>query len=291
VDVVTPRLLSTFLVLSEELHFGRAAKRLGISQSTVSEQLRVLEAELDTVLFDRHSRGVALTAIGRKLIEPAQRIIDDTAELMRVCRRAKAAGELTLLGVQPAALDLGHELARLVGADLDLRVETLRDGLRSVTRGDTTAYLCARVDGEPLDGLVTIPVHDDVPMIVMSPEHHLAAKPAVTLADLVGAEVLLGPGYLAAVTQLFSVAPGEPTLVEVPTFLHALGGVTGDRSVAVGLGWLTSWGDRFGLVTRPLDPPVPMTIGFVVSPSLSGDARHLLEEYADLLRRFLRSST
>ena len=61
------RELRIFLVLGDELHFGRTAERLGISQPGVSEAVRVLESRLGVKVFDRTSRRVRLTPAGEGL--------------------------------------------------------------------------------------------------------------------------------------------------------------------------------------------------------------------------------
>jgi len=82
------RELRIFLTLADELHFGRTAKRLGISQPGVSEAVRVLESRLGVKVFDRTSRRVRLTPAGealRRNLEPALAAVDqalaDTSEL------------------------------------------------------------------------------------------------------------------------------------------------------------------------------------------------------------------
>src|SRR5690625_1058016 len=69
------RLLKYFLYVAEELHFTKAAEKLGISQPTLSHQIRLLESQLDTVLFDRNGKRVELTKSGQILVEHAKRII------------------------------------------------------------------------------------------------------------------------------------------------------------------------------------------------------------------------
>lgn len=72
---ISLRQLRQFLVLSEELHFGRAAERLNISQPPLSASLRQLEEELDVRLFDRSSRGTRLTAAGVMFSERTAKIL------------------------------------------------------------------------------------------------------------------------------------------------------------------------------------------------------------------------
>jgi DNA-binding transcriptional LysR family regulator len=78
--------LRCFEALAADLHFGHAAERLGVSQSTLSRRIRRLERDLGTVLFQRTSRAVALTDSGRRLaveIPPALRHLDRAIESVR----------------------------------------------------------------------------------------------------------------------------------------------------------------------------------------------------------------
>ncbi|GAA3989701.1 LysR substrate-binding domain-containing protein [Comamonas faecalis] len=70
------RLLHYFVTLAEELHFGRAAQRLHISQPPLSVAIRQLEDELQAQLFERNSRGVRLTAAGEHLLARARQLLD-----------------------------------------------------------------------------------------------------------------------------------------------------------------------------------------------------------------------
>ena len=96
--------LRAFVTVSEELHFGRAALRLGCSQPQVSRRVRGLEDELGLQLFVRTARRTALTDAGVRLLEDAR---DTLAAAERLQRRAAAAGE-----VPPAAWSSGSCGAR-----------------------------------------------------------------------------------------------------------------------------------------------------------------------------------
>src|ERR1700730_544690 len=84
-----PRLLRYFLAVAEELHFGRAAARLYISQPSLSNQIRNLERLLGSDLFVRTRRQVELTPAGRALLEEAPLALEATE---RAAQRARLAG-------------------------------------------------------------------------------------------------------------------------------------------------------------------------------------------------------
>ena len=75
------RHLRYFLALADELHFGRAAQRLAISQPPLTVAIQQLEAEVGAPLFLRNSRGVQLTAAGQALVPAAQAAIDGAAAM------------------------------------------------------------------------------------------------------------------------------------------------------------------------------------------------------------------
>lgn len=96
------RQLRYFVVLAEELNFGRAAERLGMSQPPLSRQIKELERELDAPLFERTKHSVQLTVAGRVFLEETRRTLDQVSRSLQIAQRAHR-GELgqLALGVAP----------------------------------------------------------------------------------------------------------------------------------------------------------------------------------------------
>lgn len=93
-----------FVVLAEELHFGRAAQRLGISQPPLSQQIHALELSLKARLFERTNRRVELTEAGRALLVEARATIDQAERAVMIVGQAQRGeiGELKI-GFTPSA--------------------------------------------------------------------------------------------------------------------------------------------------------------------------------------------
>ena len=79
--------LKTFVAVCEYSGFSAAAEKLGYTQSTVSSQIRQLEAELDTVLFDRFYHRINLTADGVVVLQYARSILEDQLHLQPLLSR------------------------------------------------------------------------------------------------------------------------------------------------------------------------------------------------------------
>ena len=126
------RLLRSFAVLAEELHFGRAAERLCIVQPALSMQIRALERDIGVRLFDRDRHSVQLTAAGRVFLPEAQATLAQAARAQQMVR-AEEAGEF-------GVIELGHATVAVNDG-----VEHMQDGIltEAVTLGQVGDRLLA----------------------------------------------------------------------------------------------------------------------------------------------------
>jgi DNA-binding transcriptional LysR family regulator len=85
---VNLRSLRCFLAVAEELHFGRAARRLNLSQPPLTQHIKALEAELGATLFHRTKRSVRITEAGSALLDEARRLVGQADGLRNVVQRA-----------------------------------------------------------------------------------------------------------------------------------------------------------------------------------------------------------
>jgi DNA-binding transcriptional LysR family regulator len=192
------RELRYFTVLCEELHFGRAAERLHISQSPLSQAIAQLERKLGTRLLDRSSRHVRLTPAGQVLLEHGRRLLREADDAVGATRRAGAGESGPLrIAVGPVPRDavlparrhaLDERLPNVVVDVVEIDGDEVVD---AVVRGaaDAGLMLCA----PQLDDIDSKIVRRDHPVAVVRPEHPLATHEEVTIEDLAEHMLLLWP--------------------------------------------------------------------------------------------------
>lgn len=184
------RHLSAFVAVAEELHFGRAAKRLQMAQPPLSQQVRQLEKELGVQLFERSTRSVRLTSAGEAFLKPVRTVLEDIDIATRVAKAA-GRGEYGRVTVGFAGASSHATLPRLTRA-----VRAEHPGIELVMRGQTYANRAlARVADGSLDlGFVRLPVNrqgvttrviDEEEMVCALPsDHRLAQQERIPVADL-----------------------------------------------------------------------------------------------------------
>jgi DNA-binding transcriptional LysR family regulator len=177
------RHLRYFVVVAEELHFSRAAERLGISQPPLSQQIRALEEDLQVRLFDRSSRNVALTEAGRLFLAEARATLDQADRARQTAARAHRGeiGELTV-GLFPSALLAEPVAAAVLGfrrqhprVRLVLRERAVYAAVRELAAGSLEiAYLRYATRPEVPPGFALTEVMREPMMLVVHRSHRLA---------------------------------------------------------------------------------------------------------------------
>ena len=196
-DDVELQQIRVFLALADELHFGRAAARVGVSQSRVSQSVKSMETQLATRLFERTSRRVRLTAEGRRLHgELATAHAQLAGCLERVWQRARAVeGELRIASLSPSAL--GPHFHDIVGhfrrqhPDCQVAIDDRRYGAAAVAAvTDGTADLLVSWLPLTAPGLVRGPVLSREPRVLaVAQGHPLAAAGVVDVEQLADHQV------------------------------------------------------------------------------------------------------
>ncbi|MER7212484.1 LysR substrate-binding domain-containing protein [Streptosporangium sp. NPDC000239] len=183
------RTLRYFVAVAEELHFGRAAARLHMSQPPLSRAIRRLETDVGAVLFHRSPSGVRLTPAGAVLFDEA-RVLLEQAERVRV-RVAAAAGAATVtVGILGDGTDRGA--TRLAAAyrrrhpDVEIRVR--ETDLTDPTCGLRAGLVDVALTRGPFDetGLTARELRADPVGAVLRADDPLARRDRLSLADLAG---------------------------------------------------------------------------------------------------------
>lgn len=214
------RHVRAFIAVAEELNFGRAARRLGMSQPPLSKQIQALEGDLGVALFERGKSGVRLTKGGEAALKEAYRLVEQTDRLQQAARRAEAgeSGHLTI-GYLPSAL---YEILprllerfRLERPDVEISlkefntagaVQELRNG-----RIDAAVIRMAR-SVEPLHSML---LRTERCFVALPADHALARSNLIRLEDLGGETFVVPsspafPRYYNAILEAFEKAKVRP---------------------------------------------------------------------------------
>jgi DNA-binding transcriptional LysR family regulator len=220
------RQLRYFVTVAEELHFGRAAKRLHMTQPPLSQTIRALEELLGAPLFLRNPRDVSLAPAGLALLPEARRILAQADMLPELARRAAhgEAGRLALAFVSSADYSVLPPFLRAYRSAFPLVQIVLQEATSDVQLDD---LLHGRIDA----GLLIPPLSDKVrleldylpvlsePLILAAPSGLDALRPPgpVRLRDLPPLPLIIfprsiSPGLHDAILGVFGSAGVTPAI-------------------------------------------------------------------------------
>jgi DNA-binding transcriptional LysR family regulator len=221
--MVDPELreLRLFLVLADELHFGRTAERLGLTTSRVSQSVRALERKLGGKrLLDRTSRVVALTEAGvalRRELVPAVTGIDEA--VLRARERSTGLGVLRLgvLNAASGAAVLNRAIKRFeadhLGAAVRISTTTFDHRLGPLRRGEVDLMVTRLPLSQPDIVVGPLLSMDDPRVIMVAADHPLAGRVEVFVEDLADFPVRRSPddpAEVAAASCPWTTPSGRP---------------------------------------------------------------------------------
>lgn len=292
------RKLKHFVVLAEELHFGRAARRLSLTQPPLSMSIRTLEDELGVRLFERTRRSVSLTHAGRIFLDEARGILDRTARAVDLTKAAYRgeAGRLTVGFIAASAytllpIVLREFRARFPGVALELRELVLPQQIEALRRADIDVGI---LRPPVVDTSLASEVIFEEPMVVALPAGHALAKLARIPAKRLAAEAFVmfprepGMVFHHLIMDFCSRAGFVPRVAQEASQTHAVMGL-----VSAGLGVslvpesVRILGMR-GVVLRPVvrDAPIARTALAWQANNASPLVRGFLETTRDAVQRF-----
>jgi len=256
-----------FVSVAEQLHFGRAAERMNVVQSAISQQIKRLEEELDTKLFERSGNELRLTEAGRQMLPECRRLLVQANKTVKVAKSVGAGirGKINFAFVDNSISSL---IPSLVG-EFKARRPDVELGLQALDRLEQTASLEDRL----IDiGLMPPPVppgdfHSEIvvsaPLAAALPRGHvLACKSSLSLRELSSEPFVLFPAamhtrILEIILAACASASFIPRVAQEATQLHTLLALVG-----AGLGvtlvprWVASESVH-GVAFCDIDPETP----------------------------------
>ena len=189
VEMLETRELRYFVAVAEELHFGRAAERLGMAQPPLSRAIQQLERRLGVTLLERDRRGVTLTAAGEVLLHEGRATLDAATAAANRTRRAASPGTRLVLAVKSGA---DHELLRKLldayAADPGAtEVEVLLCGIGEQTRLLRDGRADAALVHRPFDciaGFDSEELLTEEQVAILPAGHPLATRTSLTMAEV-----------------------------------------------------------------------------------------------------------
>ncbi|WP_122673068.1 LysR substrate-binding domain-containing protein, partial [Pseudomonas viridiflava] len=254
------RHLWLFLAVAEEQNFGRAAKRLGMSQPPLSEQIQVLEQALKVKLFDRSRRGAKLTPVGAAILPAVRKFADQLERLELAVEEAVAgqSGMLTIGAISTAMFDVLPGLIEQLKGDYPHLTVSVREidsveAVPALEAGDIDLAF-ARLDGGLGASINSLPLLEDRLLVALPSDHPLASRTRISLSSLSNEPLVMfsrkvSPVYFDNLIATYRASGFSPRV------LHEV------RSVASQIAFV-SYGQGIALVPASLKKLAPNNVVF-----------------------------
>ncbi|KRP66872.1 LysR family transcriptional regulator [Pseudomonas orientalis] len=184
------RHLWLFLAVAEEQNFGRAAKRLGMSQPPLSEQIQILEQALKVTLFERSRRGARLTPVGAAILPAVRKFADQLQRLELAVEEAVAgqSGMLTIGAISTAMFDVLPGVIDQLKTQYPQLTVSVREidsveAIPALEAGEIDLAF-ARLDGDFGASIQSFALTEDRLMVALPVDHPLASRKRISLASL-----------------------------------------------------------------------------------------------------------
>ncbi|MCX2887757.1 MULTISPECIES: LysR substrate-binding domain-containing protein [Pseudomonas] len=184
------RHLWLFLAVAEDQNFSRAAKRLGMSQPPLTEQIQALEQSLRVQLFTRSRRGAQLTAAGAAILPAVRKFADQLERLELAVHEAVAghAGVVTIGAITSAMIDVLPPLIERFKQNHPLITVSVREidsaeAIPALEAGDIDIAF-ARLEGNLGRHIQALPLSEDRLAVALPKDHPLATRESISLQAL-----------------------------------------------------------------------------------------------------------
>ncbi|RKF50116.1 LysR family transcriptional regulator [Paraburkholderia fungorum] len=199
------RHLWLFLAVAEEGNFGRAARRLNMSQPPLTEQIQILEQALKVRLFERSRKGAQLTPVGAAILPAVRKFADQLERLEFAVREAVEghSGLLTIGAITSAMVDVLPPLVTRLKAEypqltISVREIDSAEAVPALLAGDVDLAF-ARLEGDLAPTIESTPLKQDRLVVAVPSEHPMASLTRIRLATLSNENFVMFPRHVSPV--------------------------------------------------------------------------------------------
>lgn len=190
--------LMYFIAVAEEMHFGRAASRLAISQPPLTTQIKMLEEDLGVSLFKRSTRSMTLTKEGASLYEHAKKIIADIDNCKSVVKRVEREQEIILGVLHAHTYTFLPDLLRYVFSrypDLSIRIVEYTTSEQMKTIRDKKIDL--GIIREPIDfpGIIVDRIYEEEYVLALPTDWFINRRNEISIKELEGKSIIVYPSH------------------------------------------------------------------------------------------------
>jgi LysR family hydrogen peroxide-inducible transcriptional activator len=273
--------LRYLVALVDNLHFGRAAAACGVSQPTLSTQLKKLEEFLGAPLFERTNKSVHVTAFGEQVVVRARQALGEVDAIVEMAQQqAKPTQRVIELGVIPTLCPylLPWAMPVIRTSHPDIRLNVYEDFTANLIDRLISHQLDAAIVSLPLPhrGFESLALFEEPFWFACAKEHPLASTASITESEMRAAEMLILTEGHCMRDQMLSICDSAQVQVTGGDF-RATSLETIRQMVAAGMGCTllpalaVSQAQENGICVRPLADRSVRRIGFVWRGSYPGE--------------------